>query len=301
MIGIKHWAGRYAAACLVVLVCAWMNAPSAEAAARKSKLCPQCEQWNQPHKPFRIWGNTWFVGTDGLSAILITSDYGHVLIDGGLPESAPQIAANIEALGFHLKDVKAILNSHTHYDHAGGIAELQRLSGAQVYALRPADEVLRTGKLTREDPQFGHPAPAIPPVSHVWPVQDDQQLGVGHVRVRALATPGHTPGGTSWSWESCEESKCLTLVYADSLTPVSADKYRFRDHPEVQQQFERSFARLEAARCEVLITPHPSASRLFERLDRAARKAEDIRDEAACKGYVATAREALVKRLQEER
>jgi metallo-beta-lactamase class B len=299
MIRIIRWAGRFAAACSLLMAYSWACAPPAVAASKSAKLCPECEQWNQPHKPFRIWGNTWFVGTDGLSAILITSDYGHVLIDGGLAESAPQVAANIQTLGIHLKDVKAILNSHTHYDHAGGIAELLRLTGAQVYALRPADEVLRTGKLTRDDPQFGKPAPVIPPVPYVWPVQDDQQLGVGNVRVRALATPGHTPGSTSWTWESCEEGKCLTVVYADSLTPVAADKYR--DHPEVQQQFERSFARLEATRCEVLLTPHPSASGLFERLDRPTRKAEDIRDEGGCKAYAAKAREALAKRLQDER
>jgi metallo-beta-lactamase class B len=81
-----------------------------------------------------VYGNTYFVGTNGLSAMLITSDRGHVLIDGGLPETAAIIEGNIRSLGFKVKDVKVILNSHTHFDHADGIAELQRASGARVVA-----------------------------------------------------------------------------------------------------------------------------------------------------------------------
>lgn len=95
--------------------------------------CPKCTEWNQPQAPFRIFGNSYYVGTHALSSILITSKAGHVLIDGDLPESATQIAANTRSLGFRIEDVKIILNSHVHYDHAGGIAELQRLSGAPLY------------------------------------------------------------------------------------------------------------------------------------------------------------------------
>src|SRR5512146_2131722 len=99
-------------------------------AGQPPATCPNCAEWNAPQRPFRIYGNTYYVGTHGLSAILLTSSEGHVLIDGDLPESAPQIIANIRALGFRIEDVKLILNSHTHFDHAGGIAALQRASGA---------------------------------------------------------------------------------------------------------------------------------------------------------------------------
>ncbi len=257
--------------------------------------------WNVPHKPFQIFGNTYYVGTDGLSSILVTSEFGHVLIDGGLPESAPLIKANIEALGFKLTDVKAILNSHTHPDHAGGIAELQRISGADVYALRPANEVLTTGKATADDPQSGTKGINIPKVSRVWVAQDDQQIGIGSIRVRAIATPGHTPGGTTWTWDACEGSKCLKAVMADSLSPVSADKYRFSDHPEVVQSFEKSYKRLEALPCDILLTPHPNQSQLFERLDKGKPNTEAVKDAEGCRKYVATAREALAKRLETEK
>jgi len=281
-----------AAAMSVALVVAAGTTQAAEADHAK---------WNAPHKPFQIFGNTYYVGTDQLSSILITSDFGHVLIDAGLPESAPLIKANIEALGFKLSDVKAILNSHVHADHAGGIAELQRESGADVYALRPSNEVLASGKLSKDDPQAATKKSGFPAVPHVWVVQDDQQLGIGSLRLHVVATPGHTPGGTSWTWDACEGSKCLKAVYADSLSPVSADKYRFTDHPELLEGFQKSYARIEALPCEVLLTPHPSMSRLFERLDTGKPNTEAIKDESGCKKYVQAARDALNQRLETEK
>jgi metallo-beta-lactamase class B len=124
-------------------------------AAARARECPSCAEWNAPQKPFRLYGNSWFVGTHGLSAVLLTSANGHVLIDAGLPESAPLIAQNIATLGFRMQDVKLIVNSHDHYDHAGGIAELQKLSGARVAASAPSAKVLQDGDSENDDPQFG--------------------------------------------------------------------------------------------------------------------------------------------------
>src|SRR5919198_3963806 len=122
------------ALCALALAAPLAAQSTDSASARRAAECPSCAEWNAPHAPVRIHGNTYFVGTNGLSAILVTSPAGHVLIDGGLPESAPLIAANIRAAGFRVEDVKLILNSHDHFDHAGGIAALQRLSGARVAA-----------------------------------------------------------------------------------------------------------------------------------------------------------------------
>ena len=258
-------------------------------------------KWNTPVEPFKVFGNTYYVGTQNLASVLITSDFGHVLIDGGFESTAPIIAANIEKLGFKITDVKAILQSHAHPDHVGGIAALQKMAGeAAVYARRPAEEVMRTGKLPPEDPQYDKKT-RIPTVQNPWVVHGDQLLGVGSNRLRVLATPGHTPGGTSWTWESCEEKTCLQMVYADSLAPVSGKKYRFTDHPEVVEQFQTSFKTLEAAKCDVLITPHPEASGFFERTQKAGGKGDALKDAEGCKKYVATFRERLEQRLAEEK
>src|SRR5262249_11540441 len=159
---------------------------------------------------FRVYGNTYYVGVRGLSSILITSGGGHVLIDGDLQESVPKIAASIRELGFRIEDVKLILNSHVHSDHAGGIAELQRLSGATVAASPSSAKVLREGHSGPDDPQYGTIS-GIPPVASVKVVRDGEKLQVGPLELTAHLTPGHTPGGTTWTWKSCENGWCLNM------------------------------------------------------------------------------------------
>jgi metallo-beta-lactamase class B len=254
---------------------------------------------NKPRKPFKIIGNTYYVGTAGISSLLITSEYGHVLVDAGLAISAPLIAKNIEELGFELGDVKAIVFSHPHPDHVGGIAELQRLTGAQVYGLRDAENVLRTGKLDKNDPSFGVGNNPIPKVARSWIVTDGQLLGVGSVRLRVHATPGHTPASATWTWDACEGSKCLAFVYADSLNAVSGPKYKFKAHPETVQAFEASLAKIESLPCELLMTGHHDAATLA-RLEAAKGDPDALKDPDACKRFAQERRAALQKRLADE-
>jgi metallo-beta-lactamase class B len=123
--------------------------------------CRSCAEWNAPQTPFGIYGNTYYVGPHGLSSILITSPVGHVLIDGGLAESVTQIEANIRSLGFRVEDIKLIVNSHVHFDHAGGIGELQHSTGARVVASAWSAAVMTRTGLGRDDPQYG----VIPPIA----------------------------------------------------------------------------------------------------------------------------------------
>jgi metallo-beta-lactamase class B len=232
------------------------------ATAHAAQTCDKCAGWNVPHQPFKIYGNTYFVGTSGLASVLITSAQGHVLIDGDLKESVPQIVANIRALGFRVEDVKLILNSHVHFDHAGGIAQLQRMTGAVVKASPISAPVLATGEIGRSDPQAATGS-RMDPVANVTTVEDGETLRVGEIAIKAVLTPGHTPGGTSWTWESCENNRCLHLVYADSLSPVSSPRFRFTDSPEypnVVADFEKSFAALETIPCDIIISVHPEFS-----------------------------------------
>jgi metallo-beta-lactamase class B len=261
-------------------------------------------RWNQPQAPFKIHGDTYYVGTRGLSAILIASPQGHVLIDAALPESAKLIADNIRALKFRVEDIKLILNSHVHFDHAGGLAELQRLSGADVVASESSAKVLRTGAVGSDDPQYGS-IPPIEAVANVKSFKATDVLRVGSIALTPHLTPGHTPGGTTWTWPSCERDKCIAIVYADSLNPISAPGYLFSGHvhqPNGQQQLEHSFAAIKALSCDILLAPHPELVDLFGKLDkRTQAKTNIFVDDAACGAYVDSHREKLNKRLAEER
>lgn len=263
-------------------------------AQTRADECSSCAEWNQPQRPFRIHGNTFYVGTHGLGAILVTSPQGHVLIDGGLPESAPLIEANIRELGFRVEDVKLILNSHAHFDHAGGIAALQRASGAQVAASAWSAPVLLRGNSGPDDPQHGVLL-GFPGVQRPQVLPDGHTVRLGPLALVGHLTPGHTPGGTTWAWRSCEGARCLHLVYADSQTPVSADGFLYSRRPEYLAGFERSYATLERLPCDVLITPHPSASGLWERVAKG-----NLVDTDACRRYAATARQALARRVASE-
>lgn len=272
-------------------------------AQTRADECPSCAEWNVPQQPVRIFGNTYHVGTHGLSAILITSKQGHVLLDGALPESAPLIQANIKALGFRIEDVKLIVNSHAHFDHAGGISALQRASGAAVAASPASAPVLKRGESGPNDPQYGVLL-SFPAVDKVRVISDGETLRVGPLALTAHFTPGHTPGGTSWSWRSCEGGRCLNLVYADSQTPVSADGFlytRNQTYPSAIADFARGFAVLERLPCNVLLTPHPGASRLWERVAERTRGVKDaLVDSGACRRYAATARQQLARRKASE-
>jgi metallo-beta-lactamase class B len=273
-------------------------------AADLGSSCEACAAWNMPAEPFRIFGNTYYVGALGLSSILLVSPKGLILIDGGLPESAPLIASNIAALGFSLSDVKYILNSHAHFDHAGGIAELARESGARVVMSPWSADALRHGGAGPSDPQYGE-LPRYPSLSAVQTIEDGGTLKLGDLRLTAHYTGGHTPGGTTWNWRSCEDGRCANIVYADSLSPVSAPGFRFSaatTYPQVLRDFQRSFQVISHLDCDILLTPHPDASAMWQRREAQLDGSVDAPfvEPDACGLYVEIARKALQERLASE-
>jgi metallo-beta-lactamase class B len=269
--------------------------PDPLTAAYPDSLCPSCAEWNAPQRPFRIYGNTYYVGTRGLTALLVTGGEGHVLIDAGLPNTAPVILENVRALGFAATDIKLILNSHAHYDHAGGIRALQLASGARVVLSEASAAAVERGKAVEDDPQhaIAFDFPAVPEVTRV---AHGETVRVGPLTLTPYLTAGHAPGGTTWSWESCDSGRCITLVYADSQTPVSADGFRFTGS-EAAAAFERGFALLEGLRCDLLITPHPGASAFRERVEAGE---AGLIDAEGCKRYAAAGRRQLARRLEAE-
>lgn len=264
----------------------------------------QNPDWSKPRQPFRIYGNTWYVGTQGLSAVLITSPQGHVLIDGTLESNATQIEANIRTLGFRMQDIRVILNSHAHSDHAGGIAALAKDSGATVYASAAGAKALKLGGADPEDPQYGS-APLYPPLSKVRVVVDGAAVRVAGLNIVAHYTPGHTPGSTSWTWNACEGSRCHSIAYVDSVSAISRDGYRFTDdaaHPHRVEDFRHSLATIAALPCDVLITPHPDASDFMDKvaLRERGRRPDPLIDPHACTAYAVNGTALLDARLAQE-
>jgi metallo-beta-lactamase class B len=271
-------------------------------------LCSSCEEWNRPHEPFKLFGTTYYVGPAGLSSVLISTSEGLVLFDGGLPQSAAVIDANIRKLGFRTQELKLIASSHAHFDHAGGIAALQKLSGARVVASAAGARALERGEPTEDDPQYrsGHePKSRFAPVPHVEVVNDGQRLTVGDVTIMAHLTPGHTPGSTTWTWRSCEAGRCIDIVYADSLNPVSDDGFRFSGdaiRPSRVAAFRQSIETVDRLPCDLIVAVHPGLTAMGDKLAARAKGAtpDPFIDPNGCHAYAAAALQKLTKRIADE-
>jgi len=221
--------------------------------------------WNRPVKPFRIIGNVYYVGVSGVSSFLITTPQGLVLLDGGFPETAPLIEQNIAALGFRIHDVKFLLNSHAHYDHCGGLAELKRLSGAQMLASRADAEVLESGGRVNFEGWKNSGFPAVK-VDRV--IADGETVKVGDATLTAVLTPGHTKGCTTWTMAVTESGKTYSVVFYCS---TSVPGYRLVDNPKYPQivsDYEHSFVKLRHLPCDVFLAPHGGFFHLDEKRAR---------------------------------
>ena len=257
--------------------------------------CKDWDEWDKPGPPVRIHGNTYLVGTCGISAILITGEDGHILIDSGTEAGAELVAANIRELGFKLPDVKYLLHSHEHIDHVGGMARLQQLTGAQLVASTNAATVFETGTAGPGDPQVGM-HPPFPAARVDRTIKDREFVRLGNLKLTAIETKGHTHGALSWTWVSCDGGVCRNMVYADSLSPVSRDDYRFTDHPGALEAFRASISKVGALDCEILMTPHPSASGMRDRMTGK----QPLFDTNGCKNYAAALTRKLDERLAKE-
>lgn len=259
-------------------------------------VCDSCAQWNEAIAPFRLHDDVYYVGTRGLAVVLIDTGQGLILLDGALPQSAQRILVNIRALGFEPRDVRWIVNSHEHYDHAGGIAALARLTGARVAASPRGAEGLRQGNASKDDPQAGFgDAMRFPAVRDVRAMVDGEAIELGRVKLTAHHTPGHTPGATTWTWRSCELAtrRCLDFVFADSLNPVSAPGFRYTGDVARVRAFESSIAKLRALPCDALIPLHPE-------FGAASGDADDFIGKHKCAAFATRVNSRWRQRLREE-
>ena len=269
-------------------------------AARFVDACERFDAWDKPAQPFQILGNSWYVGTCGISAVLITGKDGHVLIDSGVADAAPNVLASIRALGFDPRDIRYLLMSHEHFDHVAGHAALADATGASIVASPEAAPVMESGTVSADDPQALSGHPPFAPVEVGQLVRDGETVQLGPIEVTAHATPGHTPGALSWTWTACslpgEPPVCRRIAYVDSLSAISSDGYRFVDHPAYLAQFRESIAKVADLPCDILVTPHPSSSSMIEKMREGRLDAP-----GQCAQYARRLAQSLDTRLAKER
>ena len=242
------------------------TSPETFSPAAFAGVCQAWDDWEKPAPPFRVYGGTYYVGTCGISAILITSPEGHLLSDSGTRRGGELVAASIQELGFKLGDVRYLTHTQEHGDHIGGMEYLKESTGARMVASPRARSVFETGVLNTDDPQY------TPEEPRAWLrvdrlVMDGEALELGGKRVVAHFTPGHSPGAISWRWEECEGSDCRTVLFTDGMGPFSADGYRWTDNPEYLADYRESVSWLENVEADICLAAHPSQVRLIERIE----------------------------------
>jgi metallo-beta-lactamase class B len=210
-------------------------------------------QYIKPVAPFRILGNLHYVGASGVSAFLLTTPAGHVLLDSGPVQMLPMLERNIEALGFHLADVKLLLNSHAHYDHCGAFAEVRRRTGARILASEADGEQMKRGGLG--DFAYGddYQYEAFTPDGRV---QDGERVELGGVSLVATLTPGHTRGCTTWSTRIEEGGTVRDVVFVCGLVVSPFKLTNNPVYPAVAEDARRSIARVRALKADVFLAAH---------------------------------------------
>ena len=254
--------------------------------------------WTAPAAPFRIAGDIYYVGTKGIASYLIVSNRQAILLDVGLEQNAPLVERNIAALGFKLSDVKIILNSHAHFDHAGGIARLKRDTGAKLYA-SPGDRwALEHGT---HDGETTYPRGHFPPVGVDHVLKDGESVALGGARMTATFTPGHTPGCTTWSTQAVEAGRTLNVVFPCSLSVAGNVLVGNRRYPGIVADYKRSFAVLGAMKADIVLSNHPEIADVLGREARVrAGQGSAFIDRALLANIVSDARRAFDAELRKQ-
>jgi metallo-beta-lactamase class B len=266
----------------------------------RAQTAQQRPEWNQPVTPFRIIGNIHYVGTNELAAYLLTTSAGHILIDGGLPESAPLIEQSIRTLGFKVEDVKILLTTQAHFDHVGSMAALAKASGGQVMVMVGDQEIVEHGG--KGDYLFGDTA-TFPPTKVTRVLRDGAPVSLGGTTLTALATPGHTRGCTTFTTTVEEGGRPLLVVFPGS-TSVNPGTRLLRDesYPGIKADYEKTFQTLASLKADVFLGAHTGFFDLAgkrERLDR-GEKPNPFIDPAGYKEWLARTKANFDKVVAEQ-
>ena len=251
----------------------------------------QDRAWNQPVEPFRIAGDIYYVGAIDITSYLVTTPKGHILIDSGFIETVPQIIANVKKLGFKPEEIKVLLNSHAHYDHAGGLAELRRLTGATLMISEPDVELMANGG--KGDPNFGDRFP-FEALRADKSLRSGERVKLGGSTLTANLTPGHTRGCTTWTTETMHQGRKLNAIFVCSTSAPGYKLFKNEKYPNIYADYLQTFAFLEKQRPDIFLGSHGAIYGLEEKIGRMGAGRDDaFIDPDGYKKYVSGSRAAI--------
>lgn len=229
-------------------------------------------EWSRPAEPFHIAGPIYHVGTEGIAVYLIKTDEGIILLDGGLEESVPAIEANIAKLGFKMRDIKMIVATHAHFDHAAGLAALKQSTGARFASSEADREAYETGTPPSE---VNYGVIRFAPIKADQVLVDGQALRLGNVAITPVLTPGHTPGCTTWTMQITDAGRPLDVVFPCSISVAGNKLIGNKGYPGIVEDYRRSFARMRTLKADIVLPAHPELADLRGRAERRAAGDED--------------------------
>ena len=201
----------------------------------------------QPIPAFRMVGNLYFVGSYEQSCHVIDTGDGLIMIDVGGEENLPHVLAGFESLGFSLSDVKYILLSHWHWDHADGVPALRKLTDAKVLIGEPDAAWLKF------------------PVDGV--LREGDVVTLGNTSIFCMLTPGHTAGSLSFFFDVTDGDQTLRCAMFGGaghrqLSKAFLDRYAIPYF--MRKEFFDSIERLEREHVDVMVGNHSWHNRTRE-------------------------------------
>lgn len=254
---------------------------------------------NMPITPFKIIGNVYYVGAAEVTSFLITTPNGHILIDGGYEETVPQIKANLSKLGFKLEDIKILLNTQAHFDHAGGLAELKRLTSAKMWASAEDKPVLEDGG--KNDFTFGDRL-TFEPVKIDKIIKDGEKIKLGNVVLKTIGTPGHTKGCTSFTLEINENGQKYNVVFVGSTTVPGHKLVGNTKYPNIVADYEKTFRVLKMLKADIFLASHGSFFNLLEKAEelQKGKSPNPFIDPQGYKDFLVNTEKAFRDKLKEQ-
>lgn len=284
----------------VVSIALALSAFAYPAASHNPQFDDVSRSWNKPVKPYRVIGNIYYVGASEVSSFLITTPAGHILLDSGFAETVPMIKENVTRLGFKLEDVKILINSHAHFDHAGGLALLKEMTGAQLLASELDAALLADGG--KNDFQWGDSL-SFKPVRADRLLRDKDKVELGGVQMTARLTPGHTKGCTTWTMKVTENGKQYDVVIIGSASVPGYKLVNNSKYPNIVEDYEQTFRVLKTLSCDLFLAPHGSFFEMKEKMEKldSGAKTNPFIDPKGYRGYIERAEKSFRQELAKQR